>query len=86
MGAGEPARGAQLSEMGPGQGGVVLEVNGAGLARRRLLEMGFVAGTPVRVVRRAPLGDPLEVDVGGYRLSLRRELAAHIRIGPAADA
>lgn len=46
--------------------------------RRRLLELGLVPGTPVRVVRRAPLGDPLELAVRGGRLSLRAREAASI--------
>jgi ferrous iron transport protein A len=47
---------------------------------RRLLDLGFVPGTQVRVVRRAPLGDPLEFELRGYRLSLRKTEAAHIEI------
>ncbi len=73
---------ATLAALRPGEEAVVAGVNGAGLTRRRLLEMGLVAGTPVRLVRRAPLGDPLELDVAGYRLSLRTEVAAHIHVRP----
>ncbi|MCO4773544.1 MAG: ferrous iron transport protein A [Deltaproteobacteria bacterium] len=50
--------------------------------RRRLLEMGFVAGTPVRIVRVAPLGDPLELEVRGGRLSLRAAEAKSITVAP----
>lgn len=71
---------ATLDQLATGESAVVAGVNGAGLSRRRLLEMGFVQGTPVRLVRRAPLGDPLELDVAGYRLSLRGEVAAHIHV------
>jgi Fe2+ transport system protein FeoA len=49
-------------------------------ARRRLLELGFLPGTPLRAVRRAPLGDPLQVEVCGYHLSLRRREASRILI------
>jgi Fe2+ transport system protein FeoA len=73
---------ATLACLRPGDRAVVTGVNGAGLTRRRLLEMGLVNGTPVRLVRRAPLGDPLELDVAGYRLSLRSEVAAHIHVEP----
>jgi len=48
----------------------------------RLRELGLVAGTKVRLVRRAPLGDPLEVSVRGSRLAVRRSEALHIKILP----
>ena len=44
----------------------------------RLLEMGLVPGTPVEVVRLAPLGDPMELRVRGYLLSVRKDEAAHV--------
>ena len=49
----------------------------------RLLEMGLTPGTPVRVIRCAPLGDPIEVEVRGTRLSLRKQEARGIRVDPA---
>jgi ferrous iron transport protein A len=49
-------------------------------ARRRLLELGFLPGTVLHAVRRAPLGDPLQVEVRGYHLSLRNREASGIRI------
>ncbi len=52
--------------------------------RRRLLEMGFCNGASVEVVRRAPLGDPIEFRLRGYHLSLREEQAAHVQIVPTA--
>ena len=58
----------------------VLQVGGDRSFRRRLLEMGFVPGTDVRVVGRAPLGDPLEIEVGGGRLSIRKAQAAAILV------
>lgn len=48
----------------------------------RILEMGLVPGTLVRVVGTAPLGDPIELEVRGYRLSLRRQEAALVEIAP----
>ena len=48
---------------------------------RRLMEMGLLPGTPVRVVRVAPLGDPIELRVRNYALSLRRAEAANIAVG-----
>lgn len=49
----------------------------------RLLEMGLTPGVAVRVVGRAPFGDPLELEVRGYRLSIRRAEAARVTIEPA---
>jgi ferrous iron transport protein A len=46
--------------------------------RRRLLEMGLTRGTRIQIIRFAPLGDPIEIALRGYRLSLRREEAASI--------
>jgi len=48
--------------------------------KRRLLEMGLTTGTPLRVIRCAPLGDPIEVEVRGYRLSLRKQVARGIQV------
>lgn len=50
--------------------------------RGRLLEMGLLVGTHVEVVRYAPLGDPVEIKVRGYRLTLRRHEAELIRVEP----
>lgn len=50
--------------------------------RRRLLEMGFCNGADVEVVRRAPLGDPIEFRLRGYCLSLRDEQAKHVKVLP----
>ncbi|MBP9946320.1 MAG: ferrous iron transport protein A [Vicinamibacteria bacterium] len=50
---------------------------------RRLFEMGLLPGTRVRVVRRAPLGDPIELRLRNYSLSIRREEAALIEVEPA---
>ncbi len=72
--------GKPLHTLVPGQGGTVLSIDSGSLASRRLRELGFVAGTPVRLVRKAPLGDPLELDVAGYRLSLRSEHAACVDV------
>lgn len=52
---------------------------------RRLLDLGFVPGTPVLVVRRAPLGDPLELELRGYRLCVRRTEAERICTRPLAE-
>jgi ferrous iron transport protein A len=58
----------------------VLAVEGSGPVARRLMEMGVVPGAPVRVVKAAPLGDPLEVRVRNYHLALRRTEAHTIKV------
>jgi ferrous iron transport protein A len=59
---------------------VIAAVDGARSFRRRLLEMGLVPGTPIRVTNVAPLGDPLEIEVRSSRLSIRKAEAARIRV------
>jgi ferrous iron transport protein A len=71
---------AVLSELGVGRTATVAAVDGDGAVVVRLLEMGFVPGTPVHLVKVAPLGDPLQFRVRGYHISLRRAEAARIRI------
>ena len=55
--------------------------NQSGAVKRRLVDMGLTPGTVVKVTKIAPLGDPLEVSLRGYELSLRKDDAAQIRIG-----
>ena len=70
-----------IATLKPGQGGIVLALP-KGVDARRLLELGLVPGTPVKLIRTAPLGDPLQVELRGYMLSLRRELAQAIALDP----
>src|SRR3954471_10570564 len=58
----------------------VTGVSGSGAVTRRLLEMGVVPGAPVRIIKAAPLGDPIEVRVRGYHLALRRTEAQTIMV------
>jgi len=58
----------------------VIAVTGDGALTRRLMEMGVVPGAPVRVIKAAPLGDPLEIRVRGYHLALRRSEAQTISV------
>ncbi len=67
-----------LDEVSTGSCCVVASVGGAPAVRLRLLELGLLPGTEVRVVRRAPLGDALELRVRGYALTLRRQQAAQV--------
>jgi len=69
-----------LSDLKPGQRGTISKVGGSGDIRRRILDMGVVPQTEVEVERVAPLGDPIEVKVKGYHLSLRKEEAANIYV------
>lgn len=72
-----------LNRLGIGSRGCVVAVGGDADLRRRLLEMGFCNGASVEVVRRAPLGDPIEFRLRGYFLSLRDEQARHVQIAMA---
>lgn len=71
-----------LNKLGTGCRGSVFAVGGDPEVRRRLLEMGFCNGVNVEVVRRAPLGDPIEFRLRGYHLSLRAEQAQFVQIVP----
>ena len=70
-----------LADLPIGQKTVVQRVGGNRSIVRRLMEMGLLPGTVVETVRKAPLGDPLEVRARGFSLSLRRAEAAHIALG-----
>ncbi len=76
------ARSGTLASLAVGETAVVARVLGDRAVARRLLEMGLVPGTAVTVRRVAPLGDPLELRVRGYALSIRRAEAAGIEIEP----
>jgi len=69
-----------LSELKPKERGKIIKVGGKGGVHRRILDMGVVSGTLVEVQRVAPLGDPIEIRVKGYNLTLRREEAANIQV------
>jgi ferrous iron transport protein A len=69
-----------LAELAVGQAARVASVAGADEISVRLMEMGLVPGTEVRVLGVAPLGDPLELEVRGYRLSVRKSEAARVEL------
>jgi len=69
-----------LSELKPKEKGKVVKVGGKGGVYRRILDMGVVSGTLVEVQRVAPMGDPIEIRVKGYNLTLRTEEAANIQV------
>jgi len=68
----------RLSSLPPGSTGTVTAVEVAPEHRGRLLEMGLLPGTRIEVVRYAPLGDPVEIKVRGYNLSLRKHEAEQV--------
>ena len=72
-----------LDRLEPGESGVVLRLDGDPGAIRRLMELGIVPGTPVEVIRLAPLGDPIELRLREIHLSLRRAEAAFIHVADA---
>ena len=69
-----------LADLSPGEKGIITKVKGRGAFRKRILEMGFVAGKEVSVIQRAPLMDPVEYNVMGYNVSLRNSEALLIEI------
>lgn len=71
---------APLSHLDPGQRGRIHHVGGSGPSRRRMLDLGLVAGTDISVVRTAPLQDPVEYLVRGYHLAIRRRDAEAIAV------
>ena len=69
-----------LSQLKVGEQGVVVAVNGEGAIRRRLFDMGITPGASVYLRKKAPLGDPIEIAIRGYELTLRKAEAAHVEI------
>lgn len=70
----------KLDSLPIGQEAVITAVGGQGALRCRLLDMGLIPKTAVRIDKIAPLGDPLELQVRGYALSLRKEDARNIEV------
>lgn len=69
-----------LDDIKPGQGGIIASVSGQGLLRRRLLDMGLTPNTKVHVRKVAPMGDPIEISLRNYVLTIRKEEAAKIEL------
>jgi len=69
-----------LKDLKPGQKGKVLKIKVRGETSRRIVEMGVTPGAVVEVERIAPLGDPIDIKVKGYHLSLRKEEAEGVEI------
>jgi ferrous iron transport protein A len=73
-----PADLQPLTSVGPGKKATVAEIKLPPSSRPRLMEMGLLVGTSVELVRFAPLGDPVEIKVRGYNLTLRKHEAEQI--------
>lgn len=71
-----------LSELEPGRSGSLCDHPGAAPLSERLSDLGFVAGTQLSVRRAAPLGDPLEIELRGYRVCLRKADLANVCVIP----
>ena len=72
----------KLDELKLGQTGKILKVGGEGELRCRLLDMGLIPKTEVKMVKIAPMGDPMEIRLRGYELTLRKADAAKIDVEP----
>ena len=69
-----------LKEVTIGSSAKVVKLHGEGAVKRRIMDMGITKGVEVYVRKVAPLGDPIEVTVGGYELSIRKDDAAMIEV------
>lgn len=69
-----------LDKIQPGSGGIITAVGGEGALRRRLLDMGLTPKTRIEVTKVAPMGDPMELGLRGYVLTLRKDDASKIEI------
>lgn len=70
----------KLSEMNVGETGRIIKVNGTGIIRKRLLDMGVTPSSIVYLRKKAPLGDPIEITIRGYELTLRKEESTFIDV------
>ena len=69
-----------LSQLEIGERGTISAVRGEGAVRRRLFDMGITPGAEVYLRKKAPLGDPIEISIRGYELTLRKSEAANVEI------
>ncbi|HOW05843.1 ferrous iron transport protein A [Methanospirillum hungatei] len=71
-----------VEQLLPGTSGIISSIQGEPSIRRRLMEMGVLPGSELTLIKWAPLGDPAECSIRGYKLSLRRAEAALITVEP----
>jgi Fe2+ transport system protein FeoA len=70
----------KLSELKPGQTAIISKIQGNASTRRRIMDMGVVRKAPIKVIRKAPLGDPVEFEIKDYNLTLRKSEAEQILV------
>lgn len=71
----------KLEDMKCGDTATVIRVTGSGQLRKRVLDLGLTRGAKVRMVRIAPMGDPIEIELRGYRLTVRKTEASIVELG-----
>ena len=69
-----------LRELAVGESAVIKKIGVRGALKQRLVDMGITKGTSVKVIKIAPLGDPIEIELRGYNLSIRKDDAKNIEI------
>ena len=69
-----------LKEVSVGESAKVIKIHGAGAVRRRIMDMGITKGVDIFVRKVAPLGDPIELNIRGYELSIRKEDAEQVEV------
>lgn len=70
----------ELSKLKPGEKAIIKEINLQGKIKYRLLELGIVENTKLKLIKYAPLGDPIQISIRGYNLAMRKETAKKIKI------
>lgn len=71
----------KLTDLKIGDSKTITKVGGEGALRHRLLEMGIIPGTKIEITKKAPFGDPIQIHIRGYELSIRKEDADYIEVG-----
>ena len=69
-----------LGDVTVGDSSTIIKLHGTGALRRHLMDLGLIKGTQFKVVKVAPLGDPIQITVRGYELSIRKEEAAIVEV------
>lgn len=69
-----------LRDVAVGDSSVIVKLHGAGALRRHFMDLGLIKGTAFKVVKVAPLGDPVQITVRGYELSIRKEEAVIVEV------
>lgn len=70
----------EISKLKPEEQGIIKEIKLSGKIKNRLLELGIVENTKIKLIRFAPLGDPIQISIRGYNLAIRKEIAKKIKI------